>query len=138
VIIVSESTLASFRAYRTCEWCLKLGPCYPHHIIPRGHGGGRRLDVRLNLVSLGHDFVCGCHKAIHDKGEPSREDLWGVVGRREKCNPAHIEGALWWVLRADKDWSKERLVKELKALEPGERKLAKAIIAGMARGGEGK
>lgn len=49
-----------------------------HHIKPRGHGGGSRLDVGFNLVML----CVECH-ALAQRNEIPRRALWGIAAERE-------------------------------------------------------
>lgn len=65
------------RFRRPCEMCGAPGGC-PHHMLSRGAGGGGRLDVPLNLVSLCNT----CHRAVHD-GKIPRLEVAGLIARRE-------------------------------------------------------
>jgi hypothetical protein len=51
-----------------------------------GHGGGNRLDVSVNLVSVGVAFTCICHRATHD-GNASRARVLEVIGKRVGATP---------------------------------------------------
>jgi hypothetical protein len=65
--VEDEALLDEFRQ-GTCEWpgCSR-SPCDPHHLFERGMGGGNRLDVRWNLMSLcreHHSMVQGQKKYL--------------------------------------------------------------------------
>jgi hypothetical protein len=101
MIIIDEDLLDEFRAPGPCEWCGK--PCLrrePHHIFARGMGGGGRLDIRCNLVSLGSTILweCTCHQAAH-AGAILRLQLLLVVGQRECCLVSDIEEEVWLLRR---------------------------------------
>lgn len=64
-------------------WCQTRDP---NHILQRGAGGGSRLDIRENIVSLRRE---PCHNAYHD-GRPSfpshkeqRKRFCEVVAKRD-------------------------------------------------------
>ena len=78
--IVDDALLQEFRAAWKCEWCNKPTPsgCDPHHLFARGMGGGGRLDVRINLISLCRE----CHTDLHD-GKIGRDQLAVVIVERE-------------------------------------------------------
>ena len=69
--IVDEALLALFRSATRCEWCGRDTPegADPAHVFARGVGGGSRLDIRINLVSLCRGWHNGqwvsCHDANH-------------------------------------------------------------------------
>ena len=51
--IDSPATLADFRLYARCPGCGQTTGLVPHHAIIRcGMGGGSRLDVPCNLLSV--------------------------------------------------------------------------------------
>jgi len=58
----------------------------PNHIILRGAGGGSRLDIKANILSLRHE---PCHNAYHDgrPGFPShraqQERFFAIVAERD-------------------------------------------------------
>ena len=79
--IVNKALVREFVAQAThCEWCHKKGPVEAHHLWAKGHGGGHRLDVLINLIALCRQD----HQAHHDGNEPTRSDLVAVVAAREK------------------------------------------------------
>lgn len=68
MIVKDEKLLKSMSGPGVCEcgcgvWCESRDP---NHIILRGAGGGSRLDVRANIISLRNE---PCHNAYHD-GRP--------------------------------------------------------------------
>jgi hypothetical protein len=88
--IVSPKTLAKFRGAGRCElctaWCANREP---HHAMACGHGGGNRLDVSVNLVSVGVAFTCQCHRKTHD-GNASRAHVLAVIGKRVNATPEAV------------------------------------------------
>lgn len=66
MLVVNEPLLDYFRAKGSCEVCgQRENTLHPHHIKPRGHGGGSRLDAAVNLIAL-----CGlCHAGRSWRGE---------------------------------------------------------------------
>jgi len=80
--VVNPDTLAEARNRSHCEWCGE--PAYwglqAAHVIARGMGGGRQLDIPQNLASL-----CNrCHFESHANRTPSEDDLLRVVVVRER------------------------------------------------------
>lgn len=98
--MVSEKTLKSFRTPGSCEWCHRFCPDGrdPHHYwLKRGMGGGFRLDVRINLISL-----CRfCHIAA-EWGGISKRALLRIVSRREGVPCEEIERTLRELSRRSK------------------------------------
>jgi hypothetical protein len=89
--------LSDFRDRRPCEWCRQRVSDSVHHLWCRGMGGGSRLDVRINLISL----CCWCH---HDAqhGIIQRFDLLAIVAKRERTTQDRIERTIYALLRAPK------------------------------------
>jgi hypothetical protein len=84
--IIDEKLLATFRGVGRCEACRKLVSMREcAHILGKGMGGGRRIDNRLNLVSLCGIFTGGndCHYRHHLGRSPTADELWEIVGKRE-------------------------------------------------------
>lgn len=98
MIVIDEALLAQFRGFLHCEWCGLPRHCVPHHLWARGFGGGSRLDVRVNLMSLCND----CHRAHHDGHRPFKCDLLAVVAAREKCLQDDIVAEIVRLRRAQK------------------------------------
>ena len=79
--ILSPETLARFRRPGPCAGCKVWCPVrVPHHIIPRGLGGGNQLDHPFNLLSVG--WWCPCHRLMQE-GKISQEEQWALVAERE-------------------------------------------------------
>ena len=61
--IKDEKTLDLYRGPGFCEWCRNW--CVrrePDHIECKGMGGGRRLDIHVNLLALGSSLdLHPCH-----------------------------------------------------------------------------
>lgn len=110
VIIKDEALLAEFRACPCCQWCFRPGSVEPHHWKPRGHGGGSRLDVRINLIAVDR----WCHEAMEAKRISPRAVLL-VIAIREKTTPEKIEEEIWRLLRTPK--GKEALCTNVKKSE---------------------
>ena len=97
--VVNEDLLDEFRAPGRCEWCTDYCPDGrdPHHLWARGMGGGGRLDIRENLISL-----CRvCHSLFH-AGHIGRYDLLAIVAHREGKQQYQIEHAVYAARRAMK------------------------------------
>ncbi len=99
MIVKDEALLDEFRSGGPCEWCKRWAePRQPHHLFARGHGGGNRLDVRINLAALCHE----CHRAHHDGHRPLRCDLLAVVAAREGLIQNEIEAEIMQLRRQPK------------------------------------
>jgi hypothetical protein len=115
VIISSPKMLKKCRGPGPCSWCGK--PCRRReaaHVIACGHGGGRRLDVSCNLVSLGLGFwasrgECTCHQDHHSGDRPLRCDLLDLVAARENILQGDVEAVLYLILRLDGKASRDRI-----------------------------
>jgi hypothetical protein len=97
--IVDEKILDEFRGPGKCEWCgyVTRWKRDPHHLWTRGMGGGGRLDIRINLISL-----CRlCHDAV-GLGHIARCDLLAVVASRESTTQSQIEEEIWRLRRTPK------------------------------------
>jgi hypothetical protein len=93
--VINEDLLDTFRRKPRCEVCKRrFDVLEPHHVWAKGMGGGGRLDVPQNLIS-----VCRyCHQAIH-LGKVSRLELLAIVARRERTTVAEIEEEIWRLRR---------------------------------------
>lgn len=130
VKIVSEATLDLFRTAGNCSWCGRY--CQkrePHHLWPRGHGGGFRLDVRINLIALGSGslFYCSCHGMVHS-GEIARHDLLVLVANREDTRQQDIEAVIPWLQRLPKDATHGQIEAGLAELTGPELALARRVL----------
>jgi hypothetical protein len=100
VIIKDESLLTQFRRKTHCEWCLRprrRGELQVNHVFCRGQGGGKRLDIRVNLVSL----CWQCHGSYHD-GWIKRRELLDLVAAREGTTIEAIITEIYRLRRAPK------------------------------------
>jgi hypothetical protein len=110
VKIVNESLLASMRGPGRCEYCHKSCKVLEAaHVFSKGAG---RLDIRINLVSLGSTlgFECQCHSKSHNANSgngvrPNLKDLIQVVSEREKVMPEDIKPVIDFIRRLPKTWS---------------------------------
>ncbi len=100
--IVDEDCLNEFRGIACC-WCSKR-PSEAAHIMARGHGGGLRLDVRINIVPL----CRSCHAKHHGGGTPSKPDLIDIVAAREKMQAWEVLAELHRLQRLDKNGKEGR------------------------------
>lgn len=81
--VVDETILKSFRHAGPCSWCGKWSSRREvHHLWCRGMGGGSRLDIPINLISLGPWYSCQCH-ALAQANQITRDDLLALVAARE-------------------------------------------------------
>lgn len=120
MIIKKESLLQSLRSAGPCGICGK--PCLVrdvHHLQSRGAGGGYRLDIACNLVSVGPCFVCPCHGRAQRYDIP-REIVLELIAKREGTTADAIERCLAWLNRADDAWSSSRLEDEIDRIPIGE------------------
>lgn len=86
-----------------CELCGR--PCRSlevHHLIPRGIGGGKRLDHPLNLIALGGPWDCACHHKA-ENGKIARDELVKRIAQREKVAPEMVLPRLWALIRLPKE-----------------------------------
>ena len=114
--IVCNDTLNHFRRKGRCEWCAQTCQSEAAHVIARGMGAGRQLDVTHNLAAL----CRRCHQSLHDGNfPPGREDeeegfgLFHLVARREKVDREALEEALWLLTRLPKRPGPNDLLLEL-------------------------
>jgi hypothetical protein len=98
---VDEKLLAEFRVKFHCEWCRQ--PAWerlqPNHIVSRGMGGWRRLDIGINLIAM----HAPCHCLWH-AGHIKLLDLLGIVAEREGCRVEDIQETMAAILRRSKKW----------------------------------
>lgn len=65
--IIDEKLLKQYRTPGNCEYCNRYCPSREgHHVTCRGMGGGRRLDIDINLLALGSYPYCNCHMDYHE------------------------------------------------------------------------
>jgi hypothetical protein len=109
MIIVDEKLLdRDFRGRQVCLLCGKRRECEPEHWVCRGHGGGRRLDISINLLAVDR----GCHTKIH-AGDISKFEVQRAIAKRENINVVTVYCAVWHFLRLSKGTTRT----ELKDLE---------------------
>jgi|SRR5579862_4433673 len=100
--IVDEALLESFRKRGRCDVCGRL--CdrrEPHHLLGKGAGGGGRMDVRENLLSLGatQPFPrCPCHDLCQSRKIALKEQC-AIVARREGLSSGQVVLERLWELR---------------------------------------
>lgn len=121
----NKKLLAEF-SFGRCEWCGKAGPTDPHHIFGRGMAGGKRMDLRITLISL----CRACHKHFHD-GHIEQTDLLAVASAREGCQQRDIEAVVRFFRRLPKDPLPCQLEMELKRLGRTAKVLAKKCLEEM-------
>ncbi len=97
---VDEKVLASFRGPGKCALCGTWSPqreC--HHVFSRGAG---RLDVPLNLCSLGGAWSCLCH-AQAQRYVITRAKVVEAVAFREGLDAAFVAQRVPWLRRQPKE-----------------------------------
>ena len=114
--IINDELLKSGRSPGRCELCRKhcRERCY-HHVIARGMGGAKRLDIPLNLLCLGMFPYCTCHTLIDCKEGYQR--CLAILSKREKASTDAIERAIWFILRLPRDPSPEQIEERILADE---------------------
>ncbi len=95
----SAKILAFFRGLHFCEWCGKQAQCQACHVFTCGHGGGTRLDVPLNLLSM----CMTCHMSQHDGDRPILCDRLAKVAAREGMLQEQVHGQLRRIMAAPKE-----------------------------------
>lgn len=126
MIVKNPALLKEFSGPGVCSWCGKsVSSRDPHHVVARGAGGGHRLDISINIVSLCTTFAGGgnCHHMAHNGREITKSDLLAVIAAREGCLQDEIQVCVWLLLRLPKDATAERVKRELVGFSDGERRL---------------
>ncbi len=72
------------------------------HVMARGMGAGKTLNLPINLCALGGPWDCACHVESHNGGRPHEEDLITAVARRMVLDAAFVRERLWRLIRAPK------------------------------------
>ncbi len=92
----------------------------------KGRSGGFRLDVSINLISLGVAFQCPCHRERH-AGNISHADMLAVVATRENTFQDHIERVVYLLRRLPKAPSPWEVAKEVEGMG-AERELGLRVL----------
>ena len=105
--VSDQELLAEFRG-KPCEWCQFIGdrpkPGDPAHLFHSGIGGGKQLDIRINLAS-----ICRLHHtASHAGCSPHQYELIALVAKRENVAFDFIVDEIRRLQRAEKDGSEPR------------------------------
>lgn len=88
--VVDEALLAYFRQ-KPCEICGHPPPNEPHHVYCRGLGGGSRLDICLNLITLcGVFYGSGHHNEMQHRGKAGREECCRIIAKREGLESGEV------------------------------------------------
>jgi hypothetical protein len=88
-------------------------------------GGGRRIDIRINLCSLGSTrmFECDCHTRSHNGGSPTHGEMLRIIAKREKTTEQAIVDAVRLIQRIPKDSSQDRIMEMASELDDVSRQL---------------
>lgn len=116
--IVDDKFLKTLRGRGRCEMCGK--PCSArevHHVIAKGMGGGRQLDIAINVVSVGSSsyWQCTCHSTKADSQE-GQAACWRIVAAREGLSVEVIQEVCYWILRLPSRPSRTQTIDALKDL----------------------
>lgn len=133
--IEDEAVLREMRGPGRCEWCGAYGPHREAaHILARGLGSGSRLDIPLNLVSLGiggwvgYAAVCVCHNDSHNGKRPTTEDLLTISGKKVGATWQEVRAVLWMLKRIPKSPTAAEILREMEVLSEPEKVLAMRTI----------
>lgn len=93
--IVNDKLLALYRGPGRCDLCkMSCREREVHHLMSKGAGGGSRMDIPINLCSVGVAFSpCVCHREFHAGSLPRREFIVAVANR-EFIDPDYVEETL--------------------------------------------
>jgi len=69
------------------------------HVFTKGKGGGSELTVRFNVAPL----CLWHHNRHHHGGEPTADQLFAIIAKREGMTVDDIKTRLWLMLRAPRD-----------------------------------
>ena len=107
--VIDKAALATPRS-ALCEYCGRYcrKPTERHHIICRGMGGGKRMDVPENLIDLGGPWDCECHEAAQ-AAIITPEELLNKVAKREGRTVAWLKDFLNRLYLAPKGSSVDEL-----------------------------
>lgn len=100
--IVNDKLTATYRTAGKCRFCgrsvrLRCGA----HVFSKGHGGGRQVDIRSNLVHLGMNPMtdCPCHHANHAGKAPAEADLLACAAADNDCSQDDIRSLVMLIRR---------------------------------------
>ncbi len=100
MIYINEKILALFRGPGRCSLCRVWSPQREaHHVRSRGAG---RLDLPINLVSLGGAWSCMCHCNTQCYTIP-RKAVVEAVAFREGLDAAFVAQRVPWLRRQPKE-----------------------------------
>lgn len=103
--IINKALLKEFAKPGKCEWCGKqCDKREAHHWKKRGMGGGSRLDISLNLISVGASEPfprCPCH-GMMESGEIEPFSVLAVIAAREGQSQEWIKDEINRVLALPK------------------------------------
>ncbi len=99
---VNEPLLKTFRTPGKCAICSTWSPQREaHHVWTRATG---RLDVPINLVSLGGAWSCACHQRSQSYTIP-RQNVVQAVAFREGLDYSFVMDRVPWLRRQPKEAS---------------------------------
>lgn len=120
MIIRSKKTLQAIRSM-PCAFCGSPPPNDPHHAGKKcGMGSGNRLDALIVLLP-----AC---RSCHDRYEDDRETGLEKLAERERTYPGAITDAVNWILRLDKNSSRDRIEAALEELWPEPARLVRETL----------
>ena len=120
MILEDEPLLETYRGKGKCECCgRECKERDPAHIIPRGLGGGGRVDIPGNLVSLRR----WCHAAQGTANGPSLDYLRMLASTREGVSWESIQEAVHAIQRLPKDPTDARIEVTAEVLKGESRKI---------------
>ena len=119
-----------------CGWCESW--CRwreAHHVVARGMGAGRRLDVPINLIALGCSADWhSCHTFIHQAGKDVQRKVLEILAKRENTTPEDIEAVVWCLLRIPKERRQRDVEREIGGLTESQQVLAWRQLGYEAKG----
>lgn len=127
MIIDNPALRKTYHRVGPCRWCRKNVELCAHHLFATGHNGGRRIDLPCNMISIGMEFQCPCHRSHHDGNEPTFEQLLAISAADHDCLQGDLEALIRLVHRMPKinEMSVERYTKIVgRELNFGARRLA--------------
>lgn len=128
--IENRDLLISMSGPGRCElcgrWCRDREA---HHHRRRGIGSGSRLDIAINLCSLGSALKggCGCHFRVENNRQLDNEVAL-VIARREGHRREDIADVIAGLLQVELEAPDELLDERASVMTPDGRKLFMQII----------